>query len=131
MAIPTTLPITYKCEHTEQRDLAEVPAGKRTQRKNTPLDIAHSKTSPTETKPAETSPDVAVEFGQQQRRHAGERLQSSQNPLLAGYTYQATPPATNQREMRAQRESFLTQEHREEPATAIARGLWRRKAATR
>lgn len=32
MAIPTTLPIKYKCGHTEQRDLADVPAGKRKSR---------------------------------------------------------------------------------------------------
>lgn len=32
MAIPTTLPIKYKCGHTEKRDLSDVPAGKRKSR---------------------------------------------------------------------------------------------------
>lgn len=32
MAIPTELPIQYKCGHTEKRDLSDVPAGKRKSR---------------------------------------------------------------------------------------------------
>lgn len=32
MAIPTTLPIEYKCGHNRKRDLSDVPAGKRKSR---------------------------------------------------------------------------------------------------